>query len=175
MKIIEVDDELYRYIASQTKHIGESASDILRRILLGDQPTPEQPVEANIQHVEQVAPDSSDTSNEDLLQMLSSTEFRNKKKVVDRFMAILSVLYSMDQKTFSEATKSVGGRSRLYFSDNQENLLASGNTTKPKNIPNTPFWVITNTNTPRKRQMLIQLMENMNFSKQEIEQVSVAI
>ena len=31
MKTIEVDDELYSYIASHTKHIGESASDILRR------------------------------------------------------------------------------------------------------------------------------------------------
>ncbi len=29
MKTIEVDEELYRYIASHTQHIGESASDIL--------------------------------------------------------------------------------------------------------------------------------------------------
>ena len=36
MKIIEIDDELYTFIASQTKHIGENASDILRRLLLGD-------------------------------------------------------------------------------------------------------------------------------------------
>jgi negative modulator of initiation of replication len=34
MKTITVDDELYAFIASQTKHIGESASDILRRILI---------------------------------------------------------------------------------------------------------------------------------------------
>lgn len=33
MKTIEVDDELYAYIASHTRHIGESASDILRRML----------------------------------------------------------------------------------------------------------------------------------------------
>lgn len=33
MKTIEVDEDLYRYIAGQTKHIGESASDILRRLL----------------------------------------------------------------------------------------------------------------------------------------------
>ena len=41
MKTIEVDDELYRYIASQTQHIGESASDILRRLLM----MPDQTVE----------------------------------------------------------------------------------------------------------------------------------
>ncbi|MCF0232721.1 MAG: hypothetical protein HUJ63_10775, partial [Enterococcus sp.] len=33
MKIIEVDEELYQFIASQTQSIGESASDILRRLL----------------------------------------------------------------------------------------------------------------------------------------------
>ena len=33
MKTIEVDEQIYRYIASRTLHIGESASDILRRLL----------------------------------------------------------------------------------------------------------------------------------------------
>lgn len=32
MKLIEVDEELYRYIASHTQYIGESASEILRRM-----------------------------------------------------------------------------------------------------------------------------------------------
>ena len=33
MKFIEVEDDLYRYIASQTESIGEGASAILRRLL----------------------------------------------------------------------------------------------------------------------------------------------
>ena len=33
MKTITIEDDLYTFIASQTKHIGESASDILRRLL----------------------------------------------------------------------------------------------------------------------------------------------
>ena len=33
MKYIEVDEELYRHIAGKTERIGESASDILRRLL----------------------------------------------------------------------------------------------------------------------------------------------
>ncbi|MDC8831502.1 SeqA protein [Alteromonas gilva] len=36
MKTIEIDDELYAYIASQTKHIGESASEILHRLLIDE-------------------------------------------------------------------------------------------------------------------------------------------
>ncbi|HAG39188.1 MAG TPA: replication initiation regulator SeqA, partial [Pseudoalteromonas sp.] len=33
MKQIDIDDELYQYIASNTQSIGESASTILRRLL----------------------------------------------------------------------------------------------------------------------------------------------
>ena len=33
MKTIEIDEELYQYIAGQTRHIGEDASSILRRLL----------------------------------------------------------------------------------------------------------------------------------------------
>ena len=36
MKTIEIDDDLYAFIAGQTKHIGESASQILRRLLMTD-------------------------------------------------------------------------------------------------------------------------------------------
>ncbi len=36
MKTIEIDDDLYAFIAGQTKHIGESASQILRRLLMAD-------------------------------------------------------------------------------------------------------------------------------------------
>ena len=46
MKTIELDEELYRYIASHTQHIGESASDILRRMLkfTAGQPVTDLPV-----------------------------------------------------------------------------------------------------------------------------------
>lgn len=63
MKTIEVDEELYRYIASHTLHIGESASDILRRMLnlksgqpvqvvkeLGNEQPPQQAVETKNSH-----------------------------------------------------------------------------------------------------------------------------
>ena len=33
MKNIEIEEDLYQYIASQTQFIGESASSILRRLL----------------------------------------------------------------------------------------------------------------------------------------------
>ena len=51
MKKIDIDDELYQYIASNTQSIGESASTILRRLLNihdeNDLVVPEKPVLAD--------------------------------------------------------------------------------------------------------------------------------
>ncbi|GGF71071.1 replication initiation negative regulator SeqA [Alteromonas lipolytica] len=55
MKTIEIDDELYAYIASQTKHIGESASEILRRLLI-DEPGVVTTVVTNSQQSPAAAP-----------------------------------------------------------------------------------------------------------------------
>ncbi len=179
MKTIEVDEELYRYIASQTQHIGESASDILRRLLM----MPEQSV-ATLQHevVMPVRPKgvvvSKDAGNvvpntdrvKEMRSLLISDEFAVQEKAIGRFMLVLTSLYRIDPQGFSEAA-AIKGRTRIYFADTEEKLLASGKTTKPKQIPNTPFWVITNTNTDRKRQMVEQLMVKMSFGGDIIEKV----
>lgn len=178
MKTIEVDEDLYRYIASQTQDIGESASDILRRLLMAKtdvsavkpqvEPKPQGIVIGNV-----AKPQGSDGVKV-MRSLLISDEFADLKKAIDRFMLVLSTLHSINPSLFSEATQ-VKGRKRVYFADNEQTLLANGNTTKPKAIPNTPFWVITNNNTSRKRQMVDQLMARMNFSADLIEKVTNSI
>lgn len=179
MKTIEVDEDLYRYIASQTQHIGESASDILRRLLNVDgqnpQPTPVIPVEPKgiVVSRDAVKEESVDSVKE-MRSLLISDEFAGLKKAIDRFMLVLSTLHRIDPNGFSEATQ-VKGRKRVYFANDEQTLLASGNTTKPKAIPNSPFWVITNTNTSRKRQMVDQLMARMNFPADLTDKVANSI
>ncbi|GAJ71095.1 LOW QUALITY PROTEIN: SeqA protein, negative modulator of initiation of replication [Vibrio sp. JCM 18904] len=165
MKTIEVDEDLYRYIASQTKHIGESASDILRRLLNLDgqlQEAKAAPVVEKPQGL--VSKDAGKTESVDVVKemrsLLISDEFAGLKKAIDRFMLVLSTLHKLNPEGFAQATN-VKGRKRVYFADNEETLLANGNTTKPKAIPGTPFWVITNNNTSRKRQMVEQVMAHM--------------
>ncbi|WP_443083473.1 hypothetical protein [Vibrio sp. MEBiC08052] len=173
--------------------MGESASDILRRLLNVDgQENPSLPVSHVVPLVpnESVHPQeagtqgivvSKDAGREPQLsgvqvirELLISDEFAAQKKVIDRFMLVLSTLYHIDSVSFSEAME-VKGRKRVYFSDNEETLLASGKTTKPKAIPNTPFWVITNNNTSRKQQMIEQLMIRMNFPSDLIDKVTLSI
>lgn len=179
MKTIEVDEELYRYIAGQTLHIGESASDILRRLLNVDgQSASVAPKASAVPKGIVVSKDAGQETKLDgvkeMRSLLISDEFAGLKKAVDRFMLVLSTLHRIDAAAFSEATL-VKGRKRVYFADNEQTLLASGQTTKPKVIPNTPFWVITNNNTSRKQQMIEQVMIRMNFPADIIEKVTQSI
>ncbi|KJY85366.1 replication initiation regulator SeqA [Vibrio galatheae] len=179
MKTIEVDEDLYRYIASQTEHIGESASDILRRLLMAESKASNTQAKVMAQPKGVVV--SKDAIKEEAVDsikemrsLLISDEFAGLKKAIDRFMLVLSTLHRLNPSDFSEATQ-VKGRKRVYFADNEQTLLANGNTTKPKAIPGSPFWVITNNNTSRKRQMVDQLMARMNFPSDLIEKVTNSI
>ena len=210
MKIIEVDEELYRYIAKQTQSIGESASDILRRLLhLPANPSAtldfvsfdgsitEDAVKSDVVLESEVkltnAPSQQETflesktaapkmakkqSNEAINQisdkvrlLLNSDEFKEESKAVVRFLAILRVLYRTDPESFAQATESLQGRTRVYFARDEATLLMAGNHTKPKQIPDTPYWVITNTNSGRKMLMLEGAMQSMNLPESLIDEV----
>ena len=162
MKTIELDDDLYFYIASQTRHIGESASDILRRLL-------EQPAHQGVPVAEPVAvaQPSAVATQQGLQALLDSGELQKEEKSINRFMLVLSTLYRDNPEGFTQATE-IKGRKRVY-------LRASGSTTKPKPVPETPFWVITNTNTSRKQNMVAQLMASMGYGEEVIAQVCGAI
>lgn len=168
MKTIELDDDLYFYIASQTRHIGESASDILRRLL--EQPARQaSPVAAEV-----TAPSPTMADAMGLETLLDSGELQKEEKSINRFMQVLSTLYRDDPVGFTQATE-IKGRKRVYFSRDPDALRASGSTTKPKQVPQTPFWVITNTNTSRKQNMVAQLMASMGYGDEVIARVCGAI
>ncbi|MGL6400750.1 replication initiation negative regulator SeqA [Aeromonas hydrophila] len=169
MKTIELDDDLYFYIASQTRHIGESASDILRRLL-------EQPANQAAPVTEPVmtAQPHAVADAMGLEALLDSGELQKEEKSINRFMQVLSTLYRDDPVGFTQATE-IKGRKRVYFSRDPDALRASGSTTKPKPVPETPFWVITNTNTSRKQNMVAQLMTSMGYGDEVIARVCGAI
>ncbi len=176
MKTIEVDEELYRYIASHTQHIGESASDILRRMLNFTAGQPVQVKElGNKQRDEttQINKISNESQNpvRVIRELLLSDAYAEKGKAIDRFMLILSTLYNLNCDIFASATESMHGRTRIYFAGDEQTLLAAGKQSKPRHIPGTPFWVITNTNTNRKRSMVEAIMQEMQFPANVIEKV----
>lgn len=171
MKTIEVDEELYRYIASHTQHIGESASDILRRMLkfTAGQPASASAV-AKAPEPAAAVPLPRDRVRV-VRELLLSDEYAEQSKAVNRFMLVLSTLYTLDAVGFTAATDALHGRTRIYFAGDQQTLLANGTHTKPKHVPGTPYWVITNTNTGRKRSMIEHIMQAMQFPAELIEKV----
>ncbi|MBN6067704.1 replication initiation negative regulator SeqA [Aggregatibacter actinomycetemcomitans] len=198
MKIIEVDEELYQYIAGNTQSIGESASDILRRLLNlsphntyfslpENQPTiVTSPSDAKAEATEQppifeeeINKPVTRKQSDEVIQktiskleaLLHSEEFKQESKAVIRFLAILTILYRTNPEGFALATESLQGRTRVYFARDEGTLLMAGNHTKPKQIPDTPYWVITNTNSGRKMLMLEGAMQSMHLPESLIDQV----
>lgn len=177
MKTIEVDDDLYRYIASHTQHIGESASDILRRMLKFNPAQPQADKlaakggSAPIAVTEETLANTGKDRVRAVRELLFSDEYAQQKRAVNRFMLLLSTLYTIDPKAFADATDSLHGRTRAYFAGDQQTLLQSGNQTKPKHVPGTPYWVITNTNTGRKCSMIEHIMLSMQFPAELIEKI----
>lgn len=90
-------------------------------------------------------------------------------------MLILSSLYQANPDAFTNATE-IKGRKRIYFARTEEELRATGNTTKPKPVPGTPYWVISNTNTGRQAQYCWSVeVTAMGYSAEFIEQVLAKI
>jgi len=254
MKNIEVDEQIYNYIASKTQHIGESASDILRRLLINDKepvadsnlndtlenygtdlqtssnsriknnsyselvefviPADVNDVQENQQALQQEIEqqltqnkvqdkptrkpakkatgkasekskvrktsvrltESSQLSVPDLSlsALLNCSEFSSLSLSISRFLVVLSVLYKENPDKFTLAS-AIKGKKRSYLSQNQQELANAGRTTKPRAIPESPYWVITNVNSGRKRVIISQLMKGMAYNESLIDEVCSAI
>ena len=195
MKNIEIDDELYLYIVSNTQSIGEDASSILRRLLKLDVPEHQ---EIAVTSLDQNDKQALPVSNEPTIEHFDKTESRTKTKesvidnnqetvfnfinkeelamqrgAVGRFLLILAALYRAHPKQFGIVTTIIPKMSirkiqRLYFAMSEEELTAHGSSTKPKRIPQTPFWVITNSNTTRKKMMLTNAATLLGYNEDDV-------
>lgn len=193
MKSIEIDDDLYQYIAGQTIKIGESASDILRRLLPG---APLKASLAEAQHAAKPKADKAITAIEahpvkasdapqanitepktatagkigNIFDLVTPQDLQAEHNIVGRFLYLLSVLARVHKKQFHKVLE-IKGRNRLYFGNSAAELSESGSSTNPKQIPNTDFWVITNSNTTRKKMMLTETATKLGYSAADAERI----
>ncbi|KPZ54668.1 MULTISPECIES: replication initiation negative regulator SeqA [Pseudoalteromonas] len=187
MKQIDIDDELYQYIASNTQSIGESASTILRRLLnlngtdnttvannnQNNQTTTQAPLDdtpANDDSQEQEVVTPVKQTNANVFNILNKEELAMQKGVVGRFLFILSAFYRTHKKEFS-AVLDIKGRDRVYFATSKEDLINSGSSMNPKNITDSEYWVMTNSNTTRKKMMLHEVALCLGYSAEQAEEI----
>ena len=115
--------------------------------------------------------------------LFSSETFQKEPVITNKFKMMLTTMYYENKQAFIEAAKVAKGRSRDYLGQNLEQLLASDNkeevdlliASKPRDIPYTPFWVVTNANTGRKRIILTQVMASMGYPHSLIERIKEEI
>ncbi|OUR59690.1 replication initiation regulator SeqA [Colwellia sp. 39_35_sub15_T18] len=214
MKNIEIDEELYQYIVSNTQAIGESASSILRRLLsLGEgeqvlsvakaqkhaidnseetltaiqaetltarQVEPTTDTQASSHNAQAGQPVSQPVrrpaSQESVFNFINKEELAMQRGAVGRFLLILAALYRAHPEQFNVVTniapkESARKNKRLYFAHSEAELAASGSSTKPKQIPESPFWVMTNSNTTRKKMMLTKAAMSLGYGVEEVEKI----
>jgi len=115
--------------------------------------------------------------------LFDSEVFQTESVITNKFKMMLTAMYYENRTAFIEAAKVAKGRSRDYLGENLEQLLASSNqeevdlliASKPRDIPYTPFWVVTNANTGRKRIILTQVMASMGYPHHLIERIKQEI
>lgn len=183
MKTIQIEDDLYQYIASKTENIGESASAILRRLLIEQQGQltvkeevlqPLDVEEAPADEEQQVSQTDENISavcdNTSVFNILNKEEVATQKGAVGRFLFILSALHRSHLDSFAKVLE-VKGRERNYFATSEQALEASGSSIKPKQIPESSYWVVTNNNTPRKKLILTEVASALGYSSEQAEQL----
>lgn len=180
MKNIEIDEELYQYIASNTQYIGESASSILRRLMalpaqektsISSVTTANIIDESDAEVIRETEPvTQTDEVSGSVFNYINKEELAMQRGAVGRFLLILAALHRVHAAQFSNVCQ-IRGRDRLYFAASEEELAASGSSTKPRQIPDSPFWVITNSNTTRKKMMLTEVAKALGYNEENIEKI----
>lgn len=200
MKVIEVEDDLYRYIAGQTEHIGESASAILRR-LLGLAPTDTSGGDTQANNVTgervvaganagsaQAAGEVANISVEGnsaaeairaqskltFKRLLKDPKVSQQKAAVGRFLYLLAKLHHLNPSAFA-GVLAIRGRNRIYFARSESSLLATGPSSNPKQIQGSDYWVIVNSNTATKQRMLAKVLHLMGCDAELAKQITALL
>jgi negative modulator of initiation of replication len=163
-KPLALETDVFDFILNQIAESGESASTFLRHRLGLTTLKP-----LKVPSAGAAAPKWSE-----LDALLSSVQFRHAKGVVGRFLVLLGWLYEKHRPYFDKV-ESIKGRGRLYFAKSEHALNDAGKSVNPKQIPNSPFWVITTSPTDLKQQMIRAVMFAFGYRSDEVRRAEAAI
>lgn len=161
MHTIEIEQDIHDYLLSRVKVFGETASDVLRR-------------ELGLNGSASTTPSPASKNAHELTEAIDSSSFRMARGVVGKFLELLAFAYR-DKGSEFDVVLALQGRGRIYFAKSKAEIEASGNSTQPKQIPGSPYWVMTNSPTPQKREMLREVLKALGYSTRAINAAVQAI
>lgn len=108
------------------------------------------------------APSVHSRRDDALIDFVTSPAYLANRNVVGLFLDILSFAYNQDTKAFG-TLDGRSGRTRIYLAKDRATLESSGESVNAKQIPNSPFWVVTNNSTPMKKTFLGQVLHSLGY------------
>lgn len=203
MRQIDIEEDIYEYLRTKAE-LGESVSGLLRRLLgiagaTGSNPPPTQAMNRPIEtpHSSPELPAKLPSlslptqprvheslgsptrpapipENSRVLELLWELRGLRGQQVVDRLLCILSWLCRQNLEQF-ERVRQIRGKKRVYFSTERDEIERSGNNTYPVSIPQTNWFVLTNTSTDHKIGILTDVMRLLRVASDDQEVILGAL
>ncbi len=165
MRTIDIDEDVYQHLVANTQELEETGSSILRR-LLGLKTPSENGSGANLESEE-----LTDRSLELLSFVDGMPSYGNTTR---KYMRLLGFLHAENPDVF-ERVLSIRGRIRRYFATSREEISSSGTSTHPQQIPKSDFWALTNADSYHKREILRQVLTELEYEQPAIQRAVAAL
>ena len=163
MHSIEIDDQVLTELSRRASGFHVTPNDVLRRLLdLSPPLVPAAPPPSN------GASSPSTPIAPTLSEFLGSERFRRHHQAVDKFLSILGWLHHTNPKNFAEVALAFRRGSRRYFAKTEREILQSGDGVTAKQIPQSPFWVLTTLDNKSKRIVVEDLLRALGHSASDI-------
>ena len=179
MKSIEIEDDIYYYLLGRTADGRISFSELLRRTFgIGAEVTNAE-LRTRMHKrgritVMEARPPADLRPPSEVERWLKSPRFLSETTSLGRFIALLSLIAEKHVENF-ECVLDLSGRKRRYFARSAEELEAYGQSVFPKQISRTPYWVVTNTETAKKRQLVESVMRMLGYTAADARLAAEAI
>jgi negative modulator of initiation of replication len=160
MRTVEVDDDVFAELEKASYLTKMPVLQILRGLVLREMPKP-------IERLQTRPAGALSARDQRLRDFPHSPSFLANRNVVDQFLNLLSFVHQENPDKF-EILESMEGRKRRYVARSDEELERSGVSVNAKRIPGTPFWVVTNNDTPNKKRLIAQALTLLGYSHETI-------
>jgi len=118
--------------------------------------------------------DGAPKTTHELTHTLNEPAFVELRSSVDKMLYLLGAASSMKPALF-ERVLLIQGRGRRYFAKSSMEIERSGKSTQPRRIPKTEYWVMTNSPTSQKQELLGRVLLKLGFSNSAVREAVAAI
>lgn len=120
---------------------------------------------------DQASPDTKTESEDntvviDFKSIVNEHLLAQQKGAVGRFMFLLGNLQAASATEFNKVLD-IQGKGRLYFARSKQALLDSSQSSNPKEIGASGFWVTTNNNTAKKQTILTEVLVHLGCDSEK--------